>query len=351
VFAAASWGDHRAAAGRLVAGSAWVYALSIAVCCTAWTCLGSAGCAAAAGVWFFPICPGSMLAMLLGWMVVRQMIRIAKTYRITSIADPLASRDGERPPLAGLVALIPVLGMVPCIALQLKAVASGCAVLTLPLGPPARIANDRWHDSTLFVVLFLACSTLGFGARHLDSSERHEGLVAAIAFESVVKLLAFVAVGTFASFLLFSSPAAIFEQTRSVASLRELLSFKQGQPFACVQCAGTTALAFFAVLFLSRLFQVMVVKNVDQRRLMCAVWLFALPIAFASLLYFCLGHTEPENFVLSLSLSLLLLLLLSLPLAEGHTLLALVAFVGGLSAATGMVIAEPQMCPPWSATT
>jgi len=294
-----------------------------------------------------------MLAMLLGWMVVRQMIRIAKTYRITSIADPLASRDGERPPLAGLVALIPV----PCIALQLKAVASGCAVLTLPLGPPARIANDRWHDSTRFVVLFLACSTLGFGARHLDSSERHEGLVAAIAFESVVKLLAFVAVGTFASFVLFSSPAAIFEQTRSVASLRGLLSFKQGQPFACVQCAGTTALAFFAVLFLSRLFQVMVVKTVDQRRLMCAVWLFALylllinlfvlPIAFASLLYFCPGHTEPENFVLSLPLSLSLLL----PLAEGHTLLALVAFVGGLSAATGMVIAEPQMCPPWSATT
>jgi Na+/proline symporter/nitrogen-specific signal transduction histidine kinase len=338
LFAVAYWGDRRAAAGRSVIGSAWVYALSIAVYCTAWTYFGSVGRAATAGVWFLPIYLGPMLAMLLGWMVVRKMIRIAKTYRITSIADLIASRYGKSPALAGLVTLITVVGIVPYIALQLKAVASGYAVLTSPLGQPAPIAIDWWRDSTLYVALFLAGFTMVFGARHLNSTERHEGMVAAIAFESVVKLLAFLAVGIFASFVLFSSPAAIFEQARSVASLRELLSFKQGQSFAYVQWAGMTALAFFAALFLPRQFQVMVVENVDERHLKRAVWvfplylllinLFVLPIAFAGLLYFGPGRMDPENFVLSL------------PLAEGHTVLALAAFVGGLSAATGMVIVE-----------
>ncbi len=338
LFAVAHWGDRRAAAGRSVIGSAWIYALSIAVYCTAWTYFGSVGRAATGGVWFFPIYLGPMLAMLLGWMVVRKMIRIARTYRITSIADLIASRYGKSPTLAGLVTLITVVGIVPYIALQLKAVASGYAVLTSPLGQPAPIVTAWWRDSTLYVALFLAGFTMVFGARHLDSTERHEGMVAAIAFESLVKLLAFLAVGVFASFVLFSSPAAIFEQARSVESLRELLSFKQGQSFAYVDWAGMTALAFFAALFLPRQFQVMVVENVDERHLKRAVWvfplylllinLFVLPIAFAGLLYFGPGRMDPENFVLSL------------PLAEGQTVLALAAFVGGLSAATGMVIVE-----------
>ena len=143
LFAVAHWGDRRAAAGRSVIGSPWVYALSIAVYCTAWTYFGSVGRAATAGVWFFPIYLGPMLAMLLGWMVVRKMIRIARTYRITSIADLIASRYGKSPTLAGLVTLITVVGIVPYIALQLKAVASGYAVLTSPLGSPASIASDR----------------------------------------------------------------------------------------------------------------------------------------------------------------------------------------------------------------
>ena len=338
LFAVAHWGDRRAAAGRSVIGSPWVYALSIAVYCTAWTYFGSVGRAATGGVWFFPIYLGPMLAMLLGWMVVRKMIRIAKTYRITSIADLIASRYGKSPALAGLVTLITVVGIVPYIALQLKAVASGYAVLTSPLNQPAPIAALWWRDSTLYVALFLAGFTMVFGARHLDSTERHEGMVAAIAFESLVKLLAFLAVGIFASFVLFSSPAAIFEQARSMVSLRELLSFRQGQTFAYVDWLGMTALAFFAALFLPRQFQVMVVENVDERHLKRAVWvfplylllinLFVLPIAFAGLLTLGPGQMAPENFVLSL------------PLAAGQSALALFAFVGGLSAATGMVIVE-----------
>ncbi|WP_291013273.1 sensor histidine kinase [Hydrogenophaga sp.] len=338
LFAVAYWADQRAAAGRSVIGNSWVYALSMAVYCTAWTYFGSVGRAASSGVWFLPIYLGPMLAMVLAWMVVRKMIRIAKTYRITSIADFIASRYGKSPTLAGLVTLITVVGIVPYIALQLKAIASGYAVLTSPLGQPAATGVDWWRDSTLYVALALAGFTMVFGARHLDSTERHEGMVAAIAFESLVKLLAFLAVGLFVSFGLFSSPAALFEQARGVESLRQLMQFEQGQSFAYAQWAGLTLLAMLSVIFLPRQFQVMVVENVDERHLRRAVWvfplylllinLFVLPIALGGLLYFGPGRMDPETFILSL------------PLAEGWTLLALAAFVGGLSAATGMVIVE-----------
>jgi Na+/proline symporter/nitrogen-specific signal transduction histidine kinase len=338
LFAVASWGDRRAAAGRSVIGNAWVYALSMAVYCTAWTYFGSVGRAASSGVWFLPIYLGPMLAMTLAWVVVRKMIRIAKTYRITSIADFIASRYGKSPALAGLVTLITVVGIVPYIALQLKAVSSGYAVLTSPLGAPAAQSPDWWSDSTLYVALALAGFTMVFGARHLDSAERHEGMVAAIAFESVVKLVAFLAVGLFVSFGLFASPAALFEQVQSVAALRALLQFDQGQPFAYAQWTGLTMLAMLSVIFLPRQFQVMVVENVDERHLKRAVWvfplylllinLFVLPIAMGGLLIFGQGSMDPETFILSI------------PLASGQTGLALVAFVGGLSAATGMVIVE-----------
>jgi Na+/proline symporter/nitrogen-specific signal transduction histidine kinase len=338
LFAVAYWGDARAAGGRSVIGNAWVYGLSMAVYCTAWTYFGSVGRAASSGVWFLPIYLGPMLAMLLAWMVVRKMIRIAKTYRITSIADFIASRYGKSPVLAGLVTLITVVGIVPYIALQLKAIASGYAVLTSPLGQPTVQSVDWWSDSTLYVALALAGFTMVFGARHLDGTERHEGMVAAIAFESVVKLLAFLAVGLFVSFGLFASPAALFEQAHAVPSLRELLQFGQGQPFAHAQWLGLTLLAMLSVIFLPRQFQVMVVENVDEQHLKRAVWvfplylflinLFVLPIAIGGLLHFGVGRMDPETFILSL------------PLSAGHSGLALAAFVGGLSAATGMVIVE-----------
>jgi Na+/proline symporter/nitrogen-specific signal transduction histidine kinase len=338
LFAVAYWGDTRAAAGRSVIGSPWVYALSMAVYCTAWTYFGSVGRAANSGVWFLPIYLGPMLVMVLAWMVVRKMIRIAKTYRITSIADFIASRYGKSPTLAGLVTLITVVGIVPYIALQLKGIASGYAVLTSPLGQPAAQSPQWWLDSTLYVALALAGFTMVFGARHLDSTERHEGMVAAIAFESVVKLVAFLSVGLFVSFGLFSSPAALFEQAHAVEALRRLMQFGQGQPFAYAQWLGLTLLAMLSVIFLPRQFQVMVVENVNEDHLRRAAWafplylflinLFVLPIAMGGLLHFGPGAMNPETFVLSL------------PLSQGHHLLALFAFVGGISAATGMVIVE-----------
>ena len=338
LFAVAYWADARSRQGRSVIGNAWVYALSMGVYCTAWTYFGSVGRAAGSGVWFLPIYLGPMLAMILAWMVVRKMIRISRTYRITSIADFIASRYGKSQWLAGLVTLITVVGIIPYIALQLKGVASAFAVLTQPLGGVASPAVPWWQDTTLYVALALAGFTIIFGARHLDSTERHEGMVAAIAVESLVKLVAFLAVGVFVTWGLFQGMQDIFAQADAEPRIRRLLLFGQGQPFPYAQWMGMTLLAMFSVILLPRQFQVMVVENVQEQHLRRAVWVFptylllinvfVLPIAIGGLLYFGDRPFNPETFVLSL------------PLAEGQTALALLAFVGGLSAATGMVIVE-----------
>lgn len=338
LFAVAYYGDWRAAQGRSLIGSPWVYALSMAVYCTAWTYFGSVGRAASSGVWFLPIYLGPMLAMILAWLVVRKMIRIAKAYRITSIADFIASRYGKSPLLAGLVTLITVVGIVPYIALQLKGISVAYAVLTTPLGQPWPSPQAWWQESTFYLALALAGFTIVFGARHLDSTERHEGMVAAIAFESLVKLVAFLAVGLFVSYALFDGVGDIFQRAAQVPELANLLKLGEGRSFAYAQWFTLTVLAMLSVILLPRQFQVMVVENVDERHLKRAAWvfplylllinLFVLPIALGGVLYFGDLPMNPETFVLSL------------PLAEGWYTLALLAFIGGLSAATGMVIVE-----------
>jgi Na+/proline symporter/nitrogen-specific signal transduction histidine kinase len=323
LFALAAWADRRAAAGRSVIGNAWVYALSMGVYCSAWTYFGSVGRAAAGGLAFLPIYLGPTLAMVLAWSVLRKMVRIARQYRITSIADLIASRYGHSRVLGGAVTLIALVGVVPYIALQLKAIAGGYAVMT---GTPP-VSGDWWADHTLYVALLLAGFTVAFGARHLDNSERHEGLVAAIAAESVVKLVAFLAVGIFVVWGLFSGPDELFARGAGLPALKPPA---EGGPWFAM-----LVLAMFSVLLLPRQFQVMVVENVDEGHIRRAAWafpaylllinMFVLPIALAGLV---LGRADPETFVLSL------------PLAGGAPALALAAFIGGLSAATGMVIVE-----------
>jgi Na+/proline symporter/nitrogen-specific signal transduction histidine kinase len=338
LFAVAYLGDRRAAQGRSLIANPWTYALSLAVYCTAWTYFGSVGRAATGGIWFLPIYLGPTLAMVLGWMVLRKMIRIAKAYRITSIADFIGSRYGKSPLLAGLVTLIAVVGIVPYIALQLKGVSAGYALLTGPLGANPEPLLHWSQDSTFYVALALAGFSMVFGARHLDTTERHEGMVAAIAFESVVKLVAFVAVGLFVVYGLFDGFADLFARARAVPELAALLKLEQGTRFSWTQWFALTLLSMFSVIFLPRQFQVMVVENVRESHLRRAVWVFplyllainffVLPIALGGLLYFGPGQMNAESFVLSL------------PLAAGQHGLALFAFIGGLSAATGMVIVE-----------
>ncbi|MCL4757019.1 MAG: sensor histidine kinase [Rhodocyclaceae bacterium] len=340
LFAIAHFGDRRAEQGRSVIANPWIYALSMAVYCTAWTYYGSVGRAASGGIWFLPIYLGPTLAMALAWVVLLKMIRIAKTYRITSIADFVASRYGKSHLLGGLVTIITVVGIIPYIALQLKAVSSGYALLTGVHGVefhPLQVAH--WlQDSTLYVALILAVFTILFGARHLDATERHEGMVAAIAFESVVKLAAFLAIGVFVTYGIYDGFGDIFARVQARPELHELLTVADSSTAGYGGWFALTLLAMLAVVFLPRQFQVAVVENVNERHLRRAVWLFplylflinlfVLPIAFGGLLHFGIGNVDPDTFVLSL------------PLSHNQEALALLVFVGGLSAATGMVIVE-----------
>lgn len=338
LFTIAAAADRSAARGRSMISNAWVYAMSLAVYCTAWTYFGSVGRAAAGGIWFLPIYLGPMLAMFLAWIVVRKMIRIAHAHRITSIADFIASRYGKSPALAALVTLITVVGIVPYIALQLKAVSAGYHVLTHGAGAAPAAALPWWRDGTLAVTLALALFTILFGTRHLDSAERHEGMVAAIAFESVVKLLAFLAVGLFVTYGLFGGMADIWARAQALPELAALFHPGADAPFDYTQWFALTILSMLSALLLPRQFQIMVVECTDERHVKRAAWvfpayllainLFVLPIALGGLVLFGPGGVDADTFVLSL------------PLAHGAPVLALIAYVGGLSAATGMLIVE-----------
>ena len=195
LFAVARFGDARADAGKSII-SANVYAMSLAVYCTSWTFYGSVGRATSGGLSFLTIYLGPTLMLLFVGVIVK-MIRISKAQRITSIADFIASRYGKSQLLAGMVTVIAVIGVVPYIALQLKAMAASVDVLLNHSG-----SKGEWLglDSTFLIAVILALFSILFGTRHLDATERHEGMVAAVAFESVVKLIAFMAVGIFVTY-------------------------------------------------------------------------------------------------------------------------------------------------------
>ena len=330
LFAVARFGDARADAGKSII-SANVYAMSLAVYCTSWTFYGSVGRATSSGLSFLTIYIGPTL-MLMCVGVIIKMIRISKVHRITSIADFIASRYGKSQLLAGLVTVIAVIGVVPYIALQLKAVSASLDVLFPESG---QNLLPWWLDSTLLIAAVLALFTILFGTRHLDATERHEGMVAAVAFESVVKLVAFIAIGLFVTYGMYGGFADLFQRAAAnldTSRLLELDASKAGTWTALILLSG------LAIIFLPRQFQVIVVENVDESHLKRAVWLFplylllinifVLPVALGGLLHFQGQPFNADTFVLTL------------PLSQGAESLALLAFIGGLSAATGMVIVE-----------
>ena len=341
LFAIAYYADKRADAGRSVIANPYVYSLSLAVYATAWTFYGSVGRAASDGVGFLPIYIGPTLMIALWWIVLRKMLRISKQNRITSLADFVASRYGKSAALAGLVTAIAVIGILPYISLQLKAISASFSILvqypevTMPAaggGMPVR------EDTAFWVALILAAFTIAFGTRHLDAAEHHQGMVAAIAFESLVKLVAFLAVGAFVTFGIYGGIGDLFAKVAARPDLRAMMTPLGGIAGGFAEWAWLTVLSMMAILFLPRQFQVAVIENLDERHVSKAIWVFplymlainvfVLPIAFGGLLRFPGGGVDADTFVLSL------------PMAEKQEGLALLVYIGGLSAATGMVIVE-----------
>ncbi len=338
LFAIAYYGDRQAERGHSLINNPYIYSLSLTVYCTAWTFYGSVGRAASSGVGFLPIYLGPTIMAALWWFVLRKIIRISKVNRITTIADFIASRYGKSSLLGGLVTVVAVLGVVPYISLQLKAVSFSFTILH---GFPASALPDLdsiplLQDTGFYVALIMGAFAILFGTRHLDVTEHHEGLVLAIAFESLVKLIAFLSVGIFVTFFLFRGMRDLFAQAAAQEELRQLFIFSP-EPHAYEDWFWLILLSMFAILFLPRQFQMAVVENVNERHLETAIWLFptylllinlfVLPIALAGVLLLP-ASASPDLYVLLL------------PLAQQSPWLALFAFIGGISAATGMIIVE-----------
>ncbi len=335
LYAIAWWGDKRARDGRSWVRNPTVYTLSIAVYCTSWTFYGAVGSAARNGLEYLTIYLGPTVIFLGWWFLLRKMLRISKAHRITSIADFISSRYGKSTQLSMLVTLITVIGTTPYIALQLKAIATSYTVLTVWGGAmtgPVVNQVPMFADSGFWAALGLALFGILFGTRFIDADEHHEGMVAAIAFESLVKMFALLAVGIFVCFFMFAGLGDLFDQAAANPQTASLLQLPEN---GSARWMTLMMLSMAAILTLPRQFQVIIVENVDERHLSTASWafplyllamnLFVLPIALAGLGVLP-SWADPDFFVISV------------PLFEGHSLLALIAYVGGLSASTSMVI-------------
>lgn len=332
LFAIASYGDRvsrHVVPGR---GRPLIYALSLSVYCTSWTFFGSVGGATRNGIEFLTIYIGPTIVFALGYPLLRRIIRLAKSERITSIADFIGARYGKSQSVAAVVTIIAVVGIIPYIALQLKAVSLSVTTMIAELNVPAGEANvPVFGDIALLIALCMAVFAWLFGTRHIDATEHQEGMMLAIASEAVVKLVAFLAVGVWVTFFLYDGPGEIFSAIAGNPAVMDNFT----QPLRGGNWIVMSMLSLFAILMLPRQFHVTVTENNSEAELRRATWLFPLylvainifvvPIAAAGMMLINDG-TNPDTYVLAL------------PLAMEQPWLALFAFIGGLSAATAMVI-------------
>lgn len=331
LFGLANLAERRSLFKNSWVNNPYVYARSLAVYCTAWTFYGSVGHAVKNGADFLAVYIGPTMLIPLWWVVFRKIIRICKAERITNIADFVSARYGKDRAVGIIVTLLCVAGLVPYISIQLKAIANSFRVLT----KTSTAASESFlADKAFYMAIILAVFTILFGARKLEATERYEGMVTVIAFESLIKLSAFLAVGIFVTFGIFDGFGDITQQAARLQPLQGLFTIPQDQTdnwfWHCL-------LSGLAIMFLPRQFQLAVVENVNENHLKKAIWLFPLylliinifvmPIALGGFLVF--GSSIPaDSYVLAL------------PLYFDQKGLAILTYLGGFSAASGMIIVE-----------
>lgn len=327
LFAIAYWGDRRAARRTPGSPQPWVYSLALAVYCTSWTFYGAVGRAAERGWDYLPIYLGPILMFLFGMPLIERLLTVCKQHNLTSIADFIGARYGRRQSLAAGVSLIAVVGVLPYLALQLKAVAVTVEVLAIP----ETGAAAHWADAALVTSVLLAAFAILFGTREVTSNENHHGMVLAVAFESVVKLLAFVAVGLLASYVAFDGLGQAMGSALRLPAVQQAVA----EPTWMTGFLAQTVLAMAAVLCLPRQFQILVVENSRMEDLRTARWVFPLYLAVIALFVLPIAAAgaqllpttvHPDTYVLRV------------PLALDQPWLALFAYIGGFSAATSMVV-------------
>ncbi|MEJ1157037.1 hybrid sensor histidine kinase/response regulator [Prosthecomicrobium sp. N25] len=333
LFAVAHYGDRTAHRLRPANGRPLIYALSLGVYCTSWTFFGSVGLAANRGLDFLTIYVGPMIMFLACYPLLQRVVKLAKAERITSIADFIAARYGKNQTVAAVVTVIAFVGIVPYIALQLKAVSLSVETIVthFEMGITFRRNAPVLSDISLLVALAMATFACLFGTRHIDATEHQEGLMLAIAAESVVKLFAFCAVGLYVLFGLFDGPSDFLARTADLPRVQAMFA----RDLAGGSWIVMSLLSFIAILLLPRMFHVAVVENNAEAELKRARWIFpayliginvfVLPIAIGGIALLGPG-VDADSYVLRL------------PLEAGSGVFTVLAFIGGLSAATAMVI-------------
>jgi Na+/proline symporter/signal transduction histidine kinase len=334
LFVVASYGDRLSQSQRAKAGIL-IYPLSLAIYCTSWTFFGSIGLATRTNIEFLAIYVGPVLMIAFCTPLLRRVIHLAKTHNITSVADFVGARYGKNQAVAATAAVIAIMGSVPYIALQLKAVASSLETI-LGDDQTIDIAISRIPivgDIALVITVAMALFAVLFGTRKTNATEHQHGLMLAVATESIVKLVVFLAAGIFITFWMFG-PSDLF--VRALKTPEAARAINHGPSIG--NFLTMTLLSFFAIMLLPRQFHVSVVENTQDAEVRRARWLFPLylvainlfviPIALAGLITFPFGAIDSDMYILAL------------PIAEGATFMSVAVFIGGLSAATAMVIVE-----------
>ncbi len=302
LFLVASYGDRLSRAQRDRAGP-WIYPLSLAIYCTSWTFFGSVGFATRTSFDFLAIYVGPILMVGFCTPLLRRVIRLAKSQNIISIADFIGARYGKSQAVAATVALIAIVGSVPYIALQLKAVASSLQTI---LGEDQAIANiPIIGDIALIVTIAMALFAVLFGTRQTNATEHQHGLMLAVAAESIVKLIAFIAAGVFVTFWMFG-PEDLYERAMKMPEAVRAMEYTP----SFGNFLTMVLLSFCAIMLLPRQFHVSVVENANDAELRRARWLFPLylvainlfviPIALAGLVTFPFGAVDSDMYVLAL---------------------------------------------------
>lgn len=343
LFAVAHFAEKRREAGQSVISNVSVYSLSLAVHYTSFTFYGLVGQAATSGVEFLASYLGSTLMAFSWWLLLRKMVRISKELNILSIADFISSRYGKSALLGAIVTIFSIMAIIPFMALQLKAIAYTFDLVEASSSAAGEFtklipAFPSHLDTAFFAALFLALFAILFGARHLDASERHEGLVAAIALQSLVKLVAFIAVGIFVSYGLFDGVTGIFTRFATQFPDRTDLFLLGTSKAPYTTWFAWLVFSMMSVMFLPRMFHIMVIENSDEEHIKGAMWrfpaytflisLFVMPIAMGGIIING-GETATADFFA-----------IHLPLQAGHPWLAMLVFIGGFSASAGMVALE-----------
>lgn len=338
LFLIAYIGDKYKDKGKSLIKNPYIYSLSLAVYCTAWTFYGSVGLFTHNGFEYIPIYIGATFAAFTYRFTLKKMIAISRNHNTTSIADFISTRYGKCGSLAALISIFLVFGLLPYIALQLKAIHNTLDIL-VSFGHSQRTGkiSDFYYDHTFYTAVILSIFGALFGARKLDVTERHEGLVLAIAFEALVKLFAFLCIGIYITYFFFDGYRNLLNEGAIYKEIQMLYKIGEPPTPTYYQWANLILLSAVAVMLLPRQFHIGVIENPDEQHVTKAMFLFPL---YLFMINFFVPAIAIGGRLIGLSPQEADIYVLKIPLVKGNELLSIIAFVGGFSAATGMLIVE-----------